>query len=706
MSKSTVCAVAFLLGPLLLACADARPRPDLLVADFEGKDYGGWKTTGTAFGAGPAQGTLPRQMPVSGFLGRGLVNSYHGGDASTGTLTSPGFTIERPFLNFLVGGGKYPGQTCVNLLVAGQVVRSATGPNDRPGGSERLDWHTWDVKEFAGKEARIAIVDRHTGGWGHINVDHIVQSDRKRQAAPAQRELTITKRYLHLPVATGAPKRKMRYVVEGATVRAFEIELADAAPSLQVFDDVSAYRGRALRIEVDALPADSKGLAAIVQSDALPEAATLYKEKDRPQFHFTSRRGWLNDPNGLVWSRGEYHLFYQHNPYGWPWGNMHWGHAVSKDLVHWTEVPIALYPRRFGDWCFSGSAVVDANNTSGLKKGSEDLLVAAYTSTGRGECIVYSNDRGRTWTEIPENPVLKHAGRDPRLLWHAPSKRWVMAVYDETGGKRSIAFHTSPDLRKWTYQSRIADFFECPDLIELPIEGKAGATKWVLYAADGKYLLGRFDGARFTPESERQTLWHGNFYAAQTWSDAPGGRRIQIGWAQGIDFPGMPFNQQMTVPCQLTLRPTTEGVRLYAEPIKELAQLRGKAWQWSDRALASNEVFSTGTDAELFDVHADFEVGAAAAVGLLVRGIEIVHDAKKQTLHCAGRTVPLRAENGRVRLRVLLDRRSVEVFGNGGRVALSVGVRPAAARRSVEAFARGGAARLRALDVAALRSAW
>src|SRR5207302_4061796 len=141
--------------------------------------------------------------------------------------------------------------------------------------------------------------------------------------------------------------------------------------------------------------------------------------------------------------------------------------------------PIALYPQRFGDWCFSGSAVVDGNNTAGFRKGDEEVLVAAYTSTGRGECIAYSNDQGRTWNEFAGNPVVKHAGRDPRLLWHMPSKQWVMAVYDEFDGKRWIAFHTSPDLKTWRFRSRVEGFYECPDLFELPVAGAASRKKWV-----------------------------------------------------------------------------------------------------------------------------------------------------------------------------------------------------------------------------------
>src|ERR1700685_4407740 len=194
-----------LLLSLFVTPVIAADRQDILIADFEGDTYGeGWKTTGTAFGKGPAKGTLPNQMPVSGYLGKGLVNSYLGGDDSTGTLTSPAFKIERKNLNFLVGGGKFPGKTCVNLLVDGKIVRTATGPNDKPGGSERLDWHTWDVSEFEGMEAVIEIVDNAKGGWGHINADHFVLSDAKKQAELIARIIAIDKKYLHLPVKNGA----------------------------------------------------------------------------------------------------------------------------------------------------------------------------------------------------------------------------------------------------------------------------------------------------------------------------------------------------------------------------------------------------------------------------------------------------------------------------------------------------------------------
>jgi fructan beta-fructosidase len=697
-------AVIFLLFPVIAAAAD---RPDVLLADFEGETYGDWKTTGTAFGNGPARGTLAGQMPVTGYLGKGLVNSFNGGDASTGTLTSPPFKVERKYINFLIGGGKFPGKTCINLLVDDKVVRTATGPNDQPGGSEALDWATWDVSELEGRKAVIQIVDDATGGWGHINVDHIVQGDRKRGTSEMRREFDVSKDYLNLPVKTGATKRRVRFEIDGKTVREFDIELADDRPDFFAFADVAPFRAKKLAVVAN-IPADSKALASITLSGEVAGAAELYREKYRPQFHFTSRRGWLNDPNGLVYAAGEWHLFYQHNPYGWDWGNMHWGHAVSGDLFHWRELPVALTPPKYGDWCFSGSAVTDRDNTSGWRKGDNPLLVCAFTSTGRGECIAYSNDRGRTWAEYEGNPVVKHRGRDPKLIWHAATKKWVMAVYDERdGAARDVAFYTSPDLKKWEFQSRIGDFFECPDLYALPVDGDANKVKWVLAAADGRYLLGQFDGKKFVKESDKHQVWYGNFYAAQTFDSAPDGHRVQIGWGNGITFPGMPFNQQMTVPVELTLRTTDDGIRLVAEPVKEIESLRDGKHAWKDVVLKPGTNPLAEVKGELFDISAEVRPGVAEAVTFTLRGVPVVYDVKKGEVSCRGKAAPLKLrKDGTVRLRILVDRGSVEVFGNGGQTALSVGVLLSPDDRSLALSARGGEAAVTALEVNLLKSAW
>ena len=693
----------------IAAAAVASAAEDILIADFEGKDYGDWKVEGEAFGPGPARGTLPQQMRVEGFLGKGLVNSFFKGDGTTGTLTSPPFKIERKFLNFLIGGGGYKDETFMALLVDGKAVRTAMGPNVQPGGSECLTWQAWDVSDLAGKQGVIQIVDKRTGGWGHINVDHIIQSDRKREEKPAMRELVIEKRYLHLPVKSKAAKRKMKVTVDSKIVDEFDIELADAEPSFWVFLDMAPYKGKKATIDVGRLPEEFQGLAAITQADEVPDAANLYKEKYRPQFHFSSRRGWNNDPNGLVFHKGEYHLYYQHNPYGWDWGNMHWGHAVSKDLVHWEELPIAIYPFRYGDWVFSGSATVDKDNTAGWKKGDEDVIVAAYTSTGRGEAIAFSNDRGRTFTDYEGNPVVKHGGRDPKLIWYAPGKHWVMAVYDEFEGKRWIAFHTSPNLREWTFQSRTEGYFECPEIFEIPAGGDKSKTRWVVYAADGAYAVGAFDGKTFTPEHQgkHRFNWGNCFYASQTFDNIPpsDGRRIQIAWGRS-GHPSMPFNQMMNFPVELTLRTTEEGLRLFAMPVKEIESLHAKKHAWTNETLKPDANLLAGITGDLFDIHAEFEVGQAAEFGFRIRSIPVAYDAKAQQLACHGAKAPLKPVDGKIRLRILVDRTTLEVFANDGRVYMPVSVFPPGDNRSLEVFSKGGETRATTLEVHELRSAW
>jgi fructan beta-fructosidase len=527
------------------------------------------------------------------------------------------------------------------------------------------------------------------------------------------KELTLESRYLNLPVKNGAAKRRMSLSIDGQIVREFEIELAEGEPDFWVFLDISMFRGKKATLRVASLSRDSAAWQALVQSDTIQGTQDLYREKHRQQFHFSSRRGWNNDSNGLVFYRGEYHLYYQHNPYGWSWGNMHWGHAVSTDLVHWRELPIALYPQRFGDWCFSGSAVVDVDNTAGFKTGAEDVIVAAYTSTGRGECIAYSNDRGRTFTDYPGNPVVTHQGRDPKIIWYAPGRHWVMAVYDEQGKSRGISFYTSRNLKNWQFRSRIDGFYECPEIFELPVDGNQNNKRWVVHAADGNYMIGHFDGETFRPESAKQQWSYGNcFYASQTFNNLPqeDGRRIQIAWGR-IATPGMPFNQCMLFPCELTLRTTEDGVRMFAQPVREIEKLHQQIYRWTDETVRANnhsplpDVLSD-VAGELFHIRGRFEVGAAGGMDLVIRGVPVAYDAEKQELSCADKKAPLKPRDGTIQLEVLMDRTSIEVFGNGGRVYMPIGVIPADNDRSLQLHARGGGARIQSLEVYRLRSAW
>jgi sucrose-6-phosphate hydrolase SacC (GH32 family) len=629
-----------------IGAAGASER-DILLADFEGRDYGDWKATGEAFGSGPAGGALPNQQPVSGFLGKGLVNSFRNGDRAQGTLTSPEFGVDRKFINFLVGGGAHVGETCVNLLVGGKTVRTTTGNEN-----ERLDWATWDVGEFAGKVARVEIVDKQSGGWGHINVDQIVQSDTAK---------------------------------------------------------------------------------AEVRAPLILSTAELYNETYRPQFHFTAQKGWLNDPNGLVFYAGEYHLFFQHNPLGVNWGNMTWGHAVSPDLMHWQQLAHALEPDALGTM-FSGSAVVDWHNTAGFQDGPEKTLVAIYTAAGgtsdasKGrpftQCIAYSNDRGRTWKKFDANPVLKNiteGNRDPKVFWHEPTRRWIMALYvdapdgdarDDKGKSkliRTIQFFGSPDLKNWTYLSRVDHFFECPDLFELPVDGDRKETRWVLFGADGNYLIGRFDGTTFTKESGKHTGdWGRNFYAAQTYSDIPAadGRRILIGWMTGGKYPSMPFNQQMTFPAELTLHRGADGLRLHKLPVHEITGLHAKTHAWKDTTVMPGENPLATLSGDLFDTEAEIEPGEAKEFGFTVRGTKVIYSVADKKLSCLGKSADLAPVNQRIRLRLLVDRTSLELFANEGRVVFSSCFLPRPDERALAFFAVGGPAKLTSLHVHELKSAW
>ena len=687
---------------------------DLLIADFEGDDWGAWKVTGEAFGPGPARGTLPNQMAVDGFLGKGLVNSFHGGDGTTGTLTSPEFKIERKFISFLIGGGKDPEKTCMNLLIDGKAVRNATGPNDKPGGTETLAPEFWDVREFAGKLAIIQIVDNATGGWGHINVDQIVQTDRKppQLLANAKREFRIEKRYLNLPIKSGAPKRSVTTLVDGRMEVKNDIELADAAPDWWAFMDVSAWRGKAVTLQVDKLAEDSTALSSIEQSDSIEGAEGLYREPMRGQFHFSSRRGWNNDPNGLVFYRGEYHLFYQHNPYGWGWGNMHWGHAVSGDLVHWQELGDALAPDPLGPM-FSGSAVVDWKDTSGFGKPGQPAQVLIYTAAGDPtvQCIAFSTD-GRNYAKFSGNPVLKQitgGNRDPKVMWHEPTKKWVMTLYVEQNGKHTIEFLSSPNLKDWTRMSHTDGFFECPDFFQLPIDGDAANRKWVLTAGSSEYMVGTFDGTTFTPETPKLPGHRGRgFYAAQTFSDIPSrdGRRIQIGWFQ-TETLGMPFNQSMTIPLELKLAATAEGPRLTWTPVKELDALRAKSHRFGAMTLQPDTANPlAGVKAELVELRAEFEPGDASEVAFMVRGARIVYDAKKQELAVNNHRAPAPLRAGKQRLTIFCDRAGLEVFASDGLTYVPMPFQPKADDLALGAEAKGGSAKVSALQVHELKSAW
>lgn len=711
----------------LLARADAR---DVVFADFEGQTYGDWTTTGDAFGSGPAQGTLPNQMPVNGFKGHSLVNSFNGGDKSTGTLTSPSFTITHRYIAFLIGGGGYEGKTCINLLIDGKVARSATGPNTKPGGSEELAPSGWDVGDLKGRTATLQIVDDATGGWGHINVDQIVFTDKRppiatRVLSDVTSNVMVEHRYLWFPIKSRATGRRVTVIVDGKVERYFTAELADGEAEWWSPLDLSAWKGKRLTIKVDRLPEDSKALASLHQTDEWEHADQLYHEALRPQFHFTPKRGWLNDPNGLVFYNGEHHAFFQHSPFSFGGGVKMWGHAVSKDLVHWDELPDeALWADELGEM-YSGSAVVDRENTSGFGSADKPPLVLIYTAAGKPftQCIAYSTD-GRHFTKYEKNPVVLNVSpgnRDPKVIWYAPTKRWVMTFYaglsTKEGGKSSerhtVQFYTSPNLRDWTKVSQTDGgsgddhfLFECPDFFPLALDGDASKTKWWLGGADAEYALGSFDGTTFTPDGAKIGPRSRGYYAAQTFSDEPTGRRIQMPWLQP-SFPGMPFNQCLGVPVELTLRTTTEGPRLYRWPVKELERLRKQPQTLATGAIKAGEnALASVRVPELMELELAISPGEAKAITLNLRGLVVAYDVAKQELVENKHVHAAPLVKGELHLRVLFDRAVTELFASDGLTYVSVGVVPQSQDAGLSLTVDGGAAQIRSGTVYELTSSW
>ena len=717
-----------LFGSAVPSLADA--ADDILINDFEAADYGGWKVEGEAFGKAPAKGTLSGQMHVSGFEGKGLVNTFLGGDGPTGTLTSPEFPIERDYIKFLIGGGGHQGKTCMNLLIDGEVVRTAAGPNKKPGGSEFLNWENWDVKEYKGRKAVLQIVDQASGGWGHINVDQISQSNTKAKKKPApapkgtpepnphpenRQQIAVTGKYIIFPISNNGLRGRMTIYVGDQLVHNLDCDFARNKNAVDwwTYLDMSEYVGKTATVIAKAAP---EVCAMFESSDDIRHLQPLYDEALRPQFHMSQMRGWNNDPNGMCYYDGEYHFFWQCNPAGRNWANMYWGHATSPDMIHWTEQDRALrsfggdvenrHPAMAVKNCFSGSGNVDLNNTAGWQTGDEKTMVLAFTDTGCGEALAYSNDRGKTWTYYTGNPVIEHRGRDPKLIWYEPGKHWVIAAFDEDPEvKRNIAIYTSKNLKEWELQSKIPGYYECAEIFELPVDGDRTKTKWVIYAANAEYAVGHFDGKKFTPEHEGKHRVHwGAYYASQCFSNSPDGRVVQVGWAR-INTPDMPFNQTFTVPTCLTLHTTDDGIRMFAKPIKELEQLRRPNPRSVKNTELTTESPTVGCDVtdQLFDVVVTVKRGTAAKAVLRFGENEATYDFNAQKLD----EMPLKPENGKIRIRVLVDRPMYELVGGHGACYKTN------ARRDmgqpigeISLTAEGGSVVVDSFDVYDMTSAW
>lgn len=450
------------------------------------------------------------------------------------------------------------------------------------------------------------------------------------------------------------------------------------------------------------------------KSDGGGSLVNIIKESDyRPVYHFTPPRNWMNDPNGLVYYKGKYHLFYQYNPNGNVWGPMHWGHATSTDLFDWQDQTVALAPDNAGT-IFSGSAVVDVANTSGFKSGSEDPMVAIYTLAGnqQHQAIAYSNDGGMKWNKYASNPVIPNPGvpdfRDPKVFWYAPEQQWMMALAEG----QKIGFYSSADLKTWTFKSNFGEgvgahggVWECPDLFQLPVDG-TGTSKWVLLVSINpggpnggsgtQYFVGDFDGTTFTTETN-EVLWldYGtDNYAGITYNNIPSadGRRIFIGWMSNWTYaqqvPTTSWRSTMTVPRELSLARSGQSYILKSQPVAELEKYKSGTLDTSIQAptgsihLMDNRIIKTGS----------YEINFSADLGSTTNLLLTLGNASEQLTISVEKTksqiVVDRSESGQVdfnnhfrhkilcpfvpkasglnKFKILVDKTSVELFVNDG----------------------------------------
>lgn len=480
-------------------------------------------------------------------------------------------------------------------------------------------------------------------------------------------------------------------------------------------------------------------LVSCQQKPADTEAVQgIYTEQHRPQFHFSPAGHWMNDPNGMVYHDGEYHLFYQYYPDSTVWGPMHWGHAVTKDLIHWDHLPIALYPDSLG-LIFSGSAVVDHPNTTGLGSEGNPPLVAIFTyhlvegeKAGRtdyqNQGMAYSLDKGRTWTKYVQNPVLRNQGikdfRDPKVFWYEQQRKWVMilAVQDH------VEFYSSPDLKSWVKLSEFGKdqgghggVWECPDLFPLKINGE---EKWVMLlsinpgspngGSGTQYFVGQFDGTTFKNDYPEKTLWLDqgrDNYAGVTWSNIPpeDGRRLFLGWMSNWDYaqvvPTQVWRSAMTLPRELFLANTPEGIRLASKLVKETDQLAGEEEVIGENTIAGElEVSSAKTESGLFALEMELdstsgkdftielsnEVGEKFAINYSVQQNSFFIDRS------ASGNLNFSENFGKIQqglravksyptnVQVIVDHSSVEVFADGGTLSMTATMFPSEVFRNLK----------------------
>lgn len=570
--------------------------------------------------------------------------------------------------------------------------------------------------------------------------------------------VTGDSRYLLLPVQESTDDAKINVLVDGNVAETIYVRLAKSKTDYTVPFDLTPYKGHDVMLDV-VIP-QSRGSVREAKDDACWRGIVLAdtfdtanREKYRPAFHHTPRYGWMNDPNGMFYKDGRWHLYYQYNPYGSKWQNMTWGHSVSDDLVNWEHLPEAIRPNGLGS-VFSGSCAVDHDNTAGF---GSDAVIALYTSAGTSQMqsLASSTDDGLTFNIYPSNPVLtlESEARDPKVFWNDSTKEWNMILAHALDHEMLI--FTSPDMKSWTLQSSFGKglgaqggVWECPDLFELPVAG-TDEKKWVLLCninPDGpfggsgtQYFVGDFDGKTFKADTDAagnvSTKWldYGkDHYATVTWSDAPDGRRVALGWMSNwqyaADVPTMQFRSANTLPREMGLFRAPDG-EVYASsaPSPELEALRGKLAAKVKKTTVGRKARSFALPSEnggICEILMDIEASKAKTVNVVFsnsQGEKVVmqYDPAAATLSFdrtqsgitdfsegfpAVTVTPTHEASGRIALRIFVDRSSMEVFGNDGEFVMTNLVFPRTPYTALSVSAEGGNAKVENLRIYSLKS--
>ena len=451
-----------------------------------------------------------------------------------------------------------------------------------------------------------------------------------------------------------------------------------------------------------------------------------YNEQYRPQVHFSPEKNWLFESNGLVYYRGEYHLFYQNVSIDKKLLNNKLGHAVSKDLIHWQHLPFAFTPDEKATDAAScrplaGSTVIDSLNVTQLQQKDVKPMLIFYSDSDGNQNLAYSNDKGNTWTKYPDNPLINNTGEDahdPKVFYHTSTGKWILALYRGKGAgtkAAGISFYNSSDMLHWKYLSHLEGFGECPDIFEVALEGKPAEKKWVVLSGEGDYRVGVFDGITFKPETEMQKLDYGkNFFASQTLSNPHDEKVIQLAWMRGGEFPEMAFNGQMSFPTELSLRSTTKGTVLCRKPIAAISTLfdRGLIKKGKNLIPGIKGNLLGGIKGDAVYIKAILLPKNSDSFGIIVRngkqsnGTDIRYETGKKTLDVNGVRMLVEPLEGKIELEILVDRSSIEIYANKGEYVLSTCFSPAKGEDDLLLYTQGGELYVESLEVQTLKSAW